>query len=157
MATFGIESNGRLEKTAVYYNGEQVSGLKEVFINLDENGTFDAILQYEGSDKQIRTKSIFNDYLENVKIVEPSFSEEEAQNLQLFVVESDGEIENTLLFMNDEPVDGVVSLFIHIKAAESITGIGRLFGKSSLPDHVEFKAEITYRNEDDSLDTEGVF
>ena len=27
MATFAIESNGRIEKTAIYYNGEQLSGI----------------------------------------------------------------------------------------------------------------------------------
>lgn len=157
MATFSIESNGRLEKTAIYFNGEQVGGVKELFINMDEEGTFDAIIQYEGSDKQIHNKHIFNDYLEHLKIVEPSFTEEEAASLRLFTIESDGDIEDTMLYINDEDVDGVVSVFIHIKAAENQSGLKSFFKKNNVPDHPEFKAEIVYREFDDSLETEDIF
>lgn len=157
MATFVIESNGRIEKTAVYYNGEQIGGLKEVMLNLDEDGTFDAVLQYEGTNGEIYTKSIFEDFLENLKVVEPTFTEEEASYLTQFVIESDGDIENTNLFLNDEPVDGVVRLFVHIKSTKSTTGgIASIF-KKNIPTDVEFKSEITYRNEDDTLETERIF
>lgn len=157
MATLAIESNGRLEKTAVYYNGEQISGIKEIFLNLDEEGTFDSIIQYEGSNKHIYTKNIFNEYLDNIQIVEPSFTEEEAQSLRLFSVDSDGVIDNTILFLNDAELEGVVNVLVHIKGVETKTGLRALFNKDTIPDTVEFKAEITYRNEDDSLETENIF
>lgn len=157
MATFVIESNGRIEKTAVYYNGEQIGGLKEVMLNLDEDGTFDAVLQYEGTNGEIYTKSIFEDFLENLKVVEPTFTEEEASYLTQFVIESDGDIENTNLFLNDETMEGVVNLFVHIKSTKSNTGgIASIF-KKNITTNVEFKSEITYRNEDDTLETERIF
>jgi len=158
MATFAIESNGRLEKTVVYYNGQQLGGIKEVFLNLDEEGTFDAILQYEDTEKEIRTKQIFGEYLENLKIVEPSFTEEEAAELQQLKLDSDGDIQDTVVTINDEELNGIVSLFVHIKAAENKNGISSLFSfKKPIPEHVEFKAEITFRNQDDTEETEDIF
>ena len=158
MPTIGIESNGRLEKTAVYYNGEQIGGLKEIFLNLDEEGTFDSIIQYEGTDKQIYTKQIFTDYFENVRVVEPSFTEEESQELHLLELESNGEIENTVVFFDEETLGGIVSLFLHIKGTQNKNGIRSMFSlKKNIPEHVEFKAEITFRNEDGSFETENVF
>jgi hypothetical protein len=158
MATFGIESNGRLEKTALYYNGEQIGGVKEIFLNLDEDGTFDSIIQYEGKDKQHYTKNIFRDYLTNIKVSEPSFTEEEAAELQLLEIESDGDIENTMVFLNEENLEGIVNVLIHIKSTQEPNSLHKFFaGKKYVPDHIEFKAEITFRNEDDSLETEEVF
>jgi hypothetical protein len=158
MATFAIESNGRLEKTALYYNGEQVGGVKEIFLNLDEDGTFDSIIQYEGMDKQSYTKNIFRDYLTNIKVTEPSFTEEEAAELQIFEIESDGDIENTLVFLNDENLEGVVSILIHIKSTQESNSLHKFFaGKKYVPDHIEFKAEIVFRNEDNTLETEEIF
>lgn len=160
MATLGIESNGRLEKTAIYFNGEQIGGLKELFLNLDENGTFDAILQYEGSDKVLYTRSVFTEYLTNVKIVEPSFTEEDAQQLQLVEIESDGNIENSIVFYNGEEQFGLISVFIHIKGAgvQKSAGIKGLFGgKTVQTAEAEFKAEFTFRNDDGSTETEEIF
>ena len=160
MATLGIESNGRLEKTAVYYNGEQISGLKELLLNLDEDGTFDAVIQYQGNDNKLYNKSIFNDLLTNIKVVEPSFTEEEAMNLRLLEIDSNGDIENTVVLMNGEELIGLVNLYLHIKSSHSPRGAGLMgfFGKSKdLPEAAEFKAEFTFRNEDDSLSTEGIF
>jgi hypothetical protein len=157
MPTFSIESNGRLEKTAVYYNGEQLGGIKEIFISLDEEGTFDAFIQYEGTDKNLYTKQIFKDYFDNAKIVEPTFTEEEAEELRLLTIESDGEIENTVLLMNDEDLNGVVSLEIQIKGTNKPSGLKSLFKQNELTDKPVFKSEITFRNEDDSLETESIF
>jgi hypothetical protein len=159
MPTFAIESNGRLEKTAVYYNGEQIAGLREIFIDIDEDGAFNTIIQYEGGDKEVYTKNIFADYLDNVKTVQPSFTEEDASTLNLFIIESEGDLENTWLYWNDEEeeLQGVVSLFIHIKATENKSGIGSLFKKKDVTDRPEFKAQLTFRNEDDSLETEDIF
>ena len=156
MATFSIESNGRLEKTAVYLNGEQLGGVKEVFLNLDENGAFDAIIQYEGTDKNIYSKQIFSDYLEGLRVVEPTFTEEEAEQLHLLTVESSGEIDSTIVYYDDQELEGIVSLFVHIKGTNQSTGLRSLFRKE-IPDHVEFKAEITFRNEDDSIEVERAF
>jgi hypothetical protein len=158
MATLGIESNGRLEKTAIYINGEQIGGLKELFLNLDEEGTFDAVLQYEGSDKVLYTKNVFEDYLNNIKIVEPSFTEEEAESLQLLVVESEGDIDTCAVYINDEMQEGIVSLLVHIKGVQTkSSGISGFFGKKEVIDGPVFKADITYRNDDDSIETQGIF
>ncbi|MES2767450.1 MAG: hypothetical protein V4642_16360 [Bacteroidota bacterium] len=158
MATFSIESNGLLESTAVYYNGEQLGGVKEIFLNLDEEGTFDGIIQYQGTDNVLYTKQIFSDYLENLKTVEPSFSEEEAAQLQLFTIESSGGIDTAAVLLNEEQLEGVVSVLIHIKTGgENKGGIRSLFSKPQIPEHDEFKAEITYRNADESLETENIF
>ncbi len=158
MATFGIESNGRLEKTAIYFNGEQLGGIKEVFLNLDETGTFDAIVQYEGQDKELYTKSIFNEYLENAKIVEPSFTEEESMELNLLEIKSDGDIESTLVFFNEEELEGLISLFVHIKGTQTKNSIRNIFSsKKNIPEHVEFKAEFEFRNEDGSTEVEAIF
>ena len=158
MPSIGIESNGRIEKTAVYYNGERVRGLKEIFLNLDENGTFDTIIQYEGSDKKIYTKQIFSEYLNNLKTDEPAFTEEEAIDLQLIDIESDGDIDTCMVYLNDEPLEGIVSLYIHIRGTATSNGIRSIFkSKENIPDHPEFKAEVTFRNEDDSIETEEIF
>jgi hypothetical protein len=44
MRTISIESNGRIEKTAVYLNGEQITGIKELLLSIDEEGIFNAII-----------------------------------------------------------------------------------------------------------------
>lgn len=159
MATFGIEGNGRIEKTAIYYNGEQIGGLKELFIHIDEDGTFDSIIQYEGTDNKVYTKNIFEDHLENIKSVDPSFTEEEASMLHLFEIESDGDLENTFVYEagEDEPLEGIVSVFIHIKGKDNKSGLKKLFNKDNIPNQAQFKATITFREEDDSITTEDIF
>ncbi|GAB5466909.1 MAG: hypothetical protein Kapaf2KO_23450 [Candidatus Kapaibacteriales bacterium] len=154
-----VESNGRLEKTAVYLNGEQLSGIKELLVNMDEEGTFDALLVYNGGDGQLYTKSIFTDYLTAVKVTPPTFTEDDAQNLEQLVIQSEGDIEETLLLWNEEELGGVISLYIHIKAQEGDPkGImDRIMGKKKPTFGVECKAEITFRDEDDSIYTETVF
>lgn len=157
MPTFSIESNGRLEKTAVYHNGEQLGGIREIFINIEEEGAFDAFIQYEGTDKNLYTKQIFTDYFENVKVVEPTFSEDEARELQLFTIDSEGNIEESSVFMNNEPLDGVVNVMIHIKGTAHPSGLKSFFKKQETGDQPSFTAEITFRNEDDSIETETIF
>ncbi len=157
MPTFSIESNGRIEKTAVYYNGEQLGGVKEVFLNLDEEGTFDAFIQYEGSDKNIYTKNIFTDYFDNVKIVEPSFSEEDSQALRLLTIDSNGDIEDTEVVINGQDEDGIVNLMVHIKPSKSNSGIKSFFSSKNVPEHSQFVSEITFRYEDDTIETESIF
>jgi len=157
MATFSVESNGMLEKTAVYYNGQQIGGIKEVFLSIDEEGAFDAFIQYEGLDKKLYTKQIFTDYFEQVKVVEPSFDEDEAEELQLFTVDSDGELDSTVVYYNDEPLEGIVSLTLHIKGTATQSGIKSLFKSKEIPDRPVFTTEITFRNEDDTLETESIF
>jgi len=157
MATLSIESNGLLEKTAVYYNGEQLSGIKELFLNLDEDGSFDAFIQYEGTDGNLYTKQIFSDYLENIKIIEPSFTEEESQELHLLTIESNGDIDETLVFYDEEPLDGIVRLMLHIKGTSKPSGLAKLFKSKDVVDKPVFISEITFRNEDDELETETIF
>ena len=159
MPQLTIESNGMIEKTAVYLNGEQLSGIKELFLDLDEEGTYNAVIQYEGKDKQIHTKQIFSDFLDEIKITEASFTEEESMQLEKLEVSSDGYIDETILWWNDDELEGVVSMFIHIKAPKNKSkGIKSLFRKDeSDGDEAVCKAEITFRNEDDSIETEIVF
>lgn len=162
MPSLSIESNGRLEKTAVYYNGEQLGGIKELVINIDEDGTFDAVLQYEGTDKVIHNKQVFSDYLENVKVVAPTFTEEDAYDLQLLTIESEGELDSTMLFINNEQLEGVVNLYVHIRGKQQApggSGFMSVFRSKPKPDatNSEFQSLITFRNKDDSLESEEIF
>jgi hypothetical protein len=160
MRSFSIESNGRLENTAIYMNGEQLTGIKEIVLNLDEEGTFAAIMSYEGSDGKLYTKQIFTDYMENIRIREAAFTEEEAEGLQLLTVESDGDIEATTVTLNDAGLEGIISLMIHLKVGDrpAAGGIRSWFGKGREPgDPTIFRAEITFRNPDGSTSVEGVF
>jgi len=155
MPQLEIESNGRLERTAVYINGEQVAGLKEVFLNLEEDGTFNSAIQYIGSDKKEYTKNPFSDTLQNIQVTEPSFTEEEALELQKITIDSDGFIEETDLLLNDEYLDGVVSIFVHVKAPDKVKS--GIFGKTKESGEEVCKCEIIFRNEDDSLETVIIF
>jgi hypothetical protein len=141
MPELSIESNGLLETTAVYYNGEQLRGVRELLVNIDENGTFDAILQYKGADGEMHTKNVLQEYLDNVATGEPSFTEEEAKSLKMLTVDSDGTLENTIVAIDGVAQNGIVNLYVHIKA----------------PPEIEFAAEITYREEDGTQTREGVF
>ncbi|MCX8050270.1 MAG: hypothetical protein N3B17_00020 [Chlorobi bacterium] len=161
MATFGIESNGRIENTAVYYNGEQLTGLRSVLLNLSEDGTFDALVSYRGDDGQLYTRNPFSDYLDHVRTMPPSFTEEEARSMRLLIIESDGTIEHTMVYLDDQPLDGIVQLFVNISIAEdepSGKGFSLLrMRRSEVPERAEFRAEITFREPDGKLTTENVF
>lgn len=160
MPELTIESNGRLEKTAIYFNGEQLDKIREIFLNLDESGTFDAVIQYLGSDGTVYTKNVFTDYLENVRTEPPGFTEEEAQHLQSVTLDSDGEITRTIVLRNGNEEGGIVSLFVHIKAptVEAGGGIAAFFGgKRNIEERPTFKAEVVYREDDGSLTTESLF
>ena len=159
MPEFSIESNGLLPRTAVYFNGQQLKEVKEIFLNLDENGTFDAIIQYEGGDGEMYTKRVFSEYLERVQTTSPLFTEEESRSLTLLSVHSDGDIESAMVAINNQEQFGIVSLYVHIKApSEESGGLFDIFkGEKDIPEHPEFKAEIVYREEDGRLTTEGVF
>lgn len=160
MRTFSIESNGRIERTALYLNGEQLSGVREVFIHVDEDGTFDAVIEYDGSDGETRVKQLFTDYLDKLKVSPPSFTEEDARYLQLLTIESNGDVSDTVLYYNDVPLDGVVDLLIHIRKGESNTSslfTSLIKGKRTIPDNETFRAEIMFRNDDDSLEMETLF
>jgi hypothetical protein len=159
MPTLGIESNGRLERTAVYFNGEQIAGLKELMLNLDENGTFDAVMQYEGVDKQLYTKNVFLDSLINIRIVEPSFTDEDARNLSLLEIQSDGDIDSTIVARDGE-MSGLVSVFLHLRSANAPKGgLSSIFGtrKNTITEGAVFSGEFVFRNDDDSLSTENIF
>lgn len=159
MKQLTIESNGRLGKTAIYINGEQLAGLKELFLNLDEDGAFDSVIQYVGIDGNHYTKNIFSDQLTSLQITDPTMSEEEAMELEEITISSDGYIENTLLAWNEEELEGVVSMLVHIKAPtiDKGSGISSIFKKEKVIEAGECKAEIVFRNEDDSIETEVVF
>jgi hypothetical protein len=159
MTEFTILSNGRMERTAVYVNGEQLRGVKEILLSLDENGTFDAILQYVGTDGQLYTRQMFNEYLDAVQTTDPTFDEEEASRMRALTVQSDGDIAGTIVFIDGEEQAGIVSLYVHMKSPTHTSGGLRAFfsGKKDIPERTEFKAEITYRNDDDSLSTEELY
>ena len=159
MPELSIESNGRIERTAVYLNGEQVRGIKELFLNLDEDGTFDAIMQYEGYDGNIHTKRIFRDQLTALQFSSPAFTEEESKHLNLLQIDSDGDIENTTVGYNGKMLDGLISLFLHIRSATAPErGIADIFKKEKLqPESAVFKSEFVFRNFDDSISREPIF
>jgi len=160
MATFGIESNGRLENTAVYHNGEQLAGLRQVLLNLAEDGTFDALISYRGSNGQLYTRNPFSDYLDQIRTMPPSFTEEEARSMRLLVIESDGDINHTLVYLNGEPLEGIVQLFVNISVPDSNDPPKKRFFSRQQPtvlDRAEFRAEITFREADGTLSVEPIF
>lgn len=160
MAEFSIEGNGRIERTALYYNGQQLDGVREVFVNISEDGEFDVLLMYVGSDGQSYTKNVFTDYLDNMRTEPPGFTEDEAQALNLVTIISDGTLDSTVVAINDEEQFGIVRLYVHIKApsVQQGTGLRSWFGGSkSIPERAEFVAEITYREDNGELTTEGLF
>ena len=160
MPELSIEGNGRLERTAIYYNGQQLDKVREVFIHITEDGDFDALIMYIGVDGKSYTKHVFTDYLENIQTEPPGFSDEEAMSLQMLTVDSDGTPESTLVMRNQEEQFGVVRLYVHIKAptVEEGRGLRAWFGgQKNIPERAEFSAEITYREENGSLTTEGDF
>ncbi len=156
MAELSIESNGTIELTAVYYNGQQLGGLSEIFLNLSEDGTFDAVISYNGTDGKEYIKNPFTDYLDNVQYREPSFTEEEAKQLHLLTIISDGEIDSTTVYFDNEIVDGLVNLFVHIKAPKkskaSIFSASKKFVEGAI-----FKATFTFRYEGGIIKTEEIF
>ncbi len=158
MKSLSITSNGRLEKTAIYINGEQLSGIKELFLDLNEDGTFNSVFKYIGSDKNEYIKNIFDDELTFLQVTEPSFTDEELNSLQTITIESDGDINNAYVYWNEEEQGGIVSVFIHIKApTKEKKSIVNLFGKDKVYADSVCSAEITFREEDDSLTIEKVF
>ncbi|MCS6807288.1 MAG: hypothetical protein RML40_00505 [Bacteroidota bacterium] len=160
MREISIESNGSLEKTAVYINGEQVGGIHQIMLHISEDGDFDTIIVYEGTDKQMYTKNIFTDYLDNIKKVPPTFTEEEAQFLRLLTITSDGLLENTMVYINEEPQDGIVDLLVQIQRGSPAqsSGFTSIFKKQQgYGEQAIFRAEIRYRNPDESISTELIF
>lgn len=156
MAELSIESNGTIELTAVYYNGKQLGGLSEIFLNLSEDGTFDAVVSYSGTDGKEYIKNPFTDYLDNVQYREPSFTEEEAKQLHLLTIVSDGEIDNTMVYFDNEVVDGLVNLFVHIKSPKRAKTL--IFSAAKkLVESAIFKATFTFRYEGDIIRTEEIF
>ena len=62
--------------------------------------------------------------------------------------------------INEEIAEGLVNVLIHIKAGANTekSGFMGLFkGKQSLAEGTTFKVEATFRNEDDTLETERIF
>jgi hypothetical protein len=160
MAEFSIEGNGRIERTALYFNGQQLDGVREVFVNITEDGEFDVIVMYVGTDGQSYTKNVFTDYLDNIQTEPAGFTDQEAQSLHLLTIVSDGSLETTVVARNNEEQFGIVRLYVHIKAPSVQEGRGLrswFGGAKSIPERAEFVAEITYREDNDELTTESVF
>lgn len=158
MPSLGIESNGSIEKTAVYFNGKQIGGIREIFLNLSEDGTFDSLIVYRSKNGEEIIRNPFTDYLDNIEFREPLFTEDEARNLHLLEIESDGDIQNTLVYYDNQVLEGLVSLFIHIKApVVKKSLIHSLLGKEKYIENTKFKATFTFRFEDDRIETEEIF
>ena len=158
MKSLSIVSNGRLEKTGIYINGEQISGVREIFLNLDEEGTFNSIIKYLGSNKEEYVKNIFDDELPLLQVTEPSFTDEELDTLQTITIESDGDINDTYVYWNEEEQEGIISVFIHIKSpTKEKKNITNIFGKDKILSDAICSADITFREDDDSITVEKVF
>ncbi|MFM7341058.1 MAG: hypothetical protein ACKO2H_13200, partial [Bacteroidota bacterium] len=97
MRTVTIESNGRIEKTAIYINGEQIAGIKELLIAIDEESNFNAIISFEDNIGNVHTKQLFTDDLSSLKRKDPTFSMEDSEYLQSFTIESNGDLQETSL------------------------------------------------------------
>ena len=86
------------------------------------------------------------------------FSEEEAMDMQLLTIESSGDIEETHILMNNENLDGIMSLMIHLKIDKiQNNGVFGFFKKNDSIGTTSFKAEIEFRNQDGSTSIEGIF
>jgi len=159
MRTITIESNGRLERTAIYVNGEQVTGVRELLISIDEEGTFNSIISFiDGRGIQV-TKQLFTDDISQLQRKDAAFTSEESSQLQSFSIESDGELEQTSLFMNDEFVEGVISIMIHIKieTSQPSSSLFSLFKKHRNVHQNLFQTEIVFRNSDGTQSVETIF
>ena len=160
MRTLTIESNGRIERTAVYINGEQVSGIHEFFVGIDEEGMFTAIVTYPDKQGNLLTKQIFSDDISQLPRRNPAYTDEDASNLQTLTIESDGTLDNTSVFINDEFAEGIVSLTIHLRIESQPTTrslFSSLFQKKSNISDTIFMNEIVFRNSDGSESTETLF
>lgn len=160
MRTISIESNGRIEKTAVYVNGEQITGIRELLISIDEEGTFNAIISFVNTAGTLITKQIFTDDLSQLQRREAAFSEEEAMDLRSLAIESDGSLENTSVFVNNEFMEGIISVMVHIMIdgqQKSNSMFSRIFSKNSSPVETRFVSEIVLRNPDGSELYESIF
>jgi hypothetical protein len=103
---------------------------------------------------------VFTDYLDNIQTEPAGFTEEEAQSLNLLTIVSDGTLDSTVVARNHEEQFGVTQLYVHIKAPSVQEGGGLrswFGGAKSIPERAEFVAEITYRENNGELTTEGVF
>lgn len=160
MRTITIESNGRIEKTAVYVNGEQITGIRELLISIDEEGTFNGIISFVNTAGNLLTKQLFTDDLSQLQRREAAFSEEEAMDLRTLTIESDGMLENTSVYVNQEFIDGIISVMVHImidapQKKESV--FSRIFSKYSPLMETRFISEIVLRNPDGSEIFESIF
>ena len=160
MRTISIESNGRIEKTAVYLNGEQIAGIKELLLSIDEEGIFNAIISFTTSSGTVLTKQLFTDDLSQLQRRGAAFSEDEAMDLRSLAVESDGTLDNTSVFMNNEFIDGIVSIMVHIMI-DSVQKRGnvfsKIFSKNQSYSETRFLSEIVLRNLDGSESIESIF
>lgn len=159
MRTITIESNGRLERTAIYINGEQVTGIRELLISIDEEGTFNSIITFIDKTGIQSTKQLFSDDLSHMKRIEASFTTEDSHQLQSFTVESDGDLEQTSLFMNNEFIEGVISVMIHLKieTQQPSSSLLSIFRKKQLIHENFFQTEIVFRNSDGTQSVETIF
>ncbi|MCE2755719.1 MAG: hypothetical protein LW818_06995 [Ignavibacteriae bacterium] len=160
MRTISIESNGRIEKTAVYLNGEQITGIKELLLSIDEEGIFNAIISFTSSSGTLLTKQLFTDDLSQLQRREAAFSEDEAMDLRSMAIESDGTLDNTSVFMNNEFIDGIVSIMVHImidsvQKRENV--FTKIFSKNQSYSETRFISEIVLRNPDGSESIESIF
>ena len=160
MRTLSIESNGRLENTAIYINGEQIAGIRELYINIDEQGTFDSVISYIDGSGKLLSKQLFTDDIQSLQFKEAAFTEEDSLNLIQLTIESNGDLENTSVFINDDYADGIVSLTLHCKLGESKPqSLFEKFLSKANPQNEEsfFRSEIIFRNEDGSLTNQSIF
>lgn len=152
MRMLEIRSNGRLETTTLHLNGEQLVGVRELFIDLKEDGTFDAWLTYENADSQTLSKRLFSEYLEKLRVA-PAGEVTAPLAPRSLVIEGDGEIADTTIALDNERLDGLVELFVYLRRAQG----GGFWKWKREGEHDEFMATATFRNEDGTLDHDTLF
>jgi hypothetical protein len=90
--------------------------------------------------------------------VPPTFTEEEAQYLRLLTVTSDGELANTLVYINEEEQIGLTDLLVQVQRGGQVQkSLTSFFKKQEPAERPVFRAEAQYRNEDDTISTELIF
>jgi len=148
LRTLEIRSSGRLENTTVHLNGEQIVGVRELFLNLKEDGTFDNWITYESTSNEILSKELFREYLADLNVNAEGFAAAGAS----LVFESDGNIDGTTIWRNEQRLDGLVEIFVYLRNVKTGWFKWRRDGQED-----EFRAEAQFRNQDGSINGETIF
>jgi hypothetical protein len=149
MRTLDIWSNGLIHQTILCFNSQQLVGVREFLLDLNEDGTFRVLINYEGADGEFRVKNPFTDHLVSLRTT--SLADDDVPR-SVLTIESNGTIESTAISFNQQELSGVVSLLIYMRRVRE--GVIHWLRHG---DRDEFVSEITFREADGRLTQEVLF